>query len=283
MNESTRSGRQGTLLIIGGHEDKKGERLILKELAQRARGGSLLVATLASHNRVDELWDIYSRQFRELGVDDVVHFHIDGRAQANAAENVTLLDRARVVFFTGGDQLKITSDLAGTELCERLLRFYREDGGTIAGTSAGAAVMPETMLVSGRGGESHRIGDRLSMSPGLGKIKGVIVDQHFAERGRLGRLLAAVAQNPSALGIGIDEDTAILVEGNDEFRVIGDGAVYVLDGQGITYTNVADRARETTLAVSNMRLHALSHGHAFNLQQRVPLEAASTSPLLEPN
>ena len=268
---SAQTRKHGTLLIIGGHEDKEGDRVILKELARRANGGALLVATVASHSKVDELWEIYSQQFAELGVKDVVHLEVDSREHANAPETVALIDRASAVFFTGGDQLKITSDLGGTALCNRLSRFYFDDGGTIAGTSAGAAVMPETMLLGGRSGESQRADDKLSMSPGLGFLKGVVIDQHFAERGRLGRLLAAVALNPASLGIGIDEDTAILVEGEEEFSVLGDGAVYVIDGTEMTHTNAAQRKREGTLAVSNVRLHSLSKGYRFNLRNRKPI------------
>lgn len=265
-----KQSRRGALLIIGGHEDKKGERSILKELARRAEGGALLVATVASHSKVDELWEIYRQQFAELGVKEVVHLQVDSRERANAPETLALLDRASAIFFTGGNQLKITSDLGGTELYQRLLQFYHEDGGTIAGTSAGAAMMPETMLMSGPSGESQRAEDRLSMSPGLGLLKGVVIDQHFAERGRMGRLLAAVALNASSLGIGIDEDTAILVEG-DEFAVLGDGAVYVIDATEMTHTNVAQRRRDGTLAITNVRLHSLSDGYRFDLRHRKAL------------
>lgn len=268
---SAQARKQGTLLIIGGHEDKEGDRVILKELARRANGGALLVATIASHSKVDELWEIYSQQFAELGVKDVLHLEVESREHANAPETVALIDRASAVFFTGGDQLKITSDLGGTALCKRLSSFYHDDGGTIAGTSAGAAVMPQIMLLGGRSGESQRADDKLVMSPGLGFLQGVVIDQHFAERGRMGRLLAAVALNPASLGIGIDEDTAILVEGTDEFCVLGDGAVYVIDGTEITHTNAAQRKRKGTLAVANVRLHSLSKGYRFNLRDRTPI------------
>lgn len=266
---------KGCLLVIGGHEGKERERLILTELARRASGGALIVATAASHDKADELWDSYHRLFTELGVQEVVHLAFRSREHADAKENVALIDSASAIFFTGGDQLKLTSAIGGTRFAERMLRFYREEGGLIAGTSAGAAMMSETMLVSGRGGETHRIGEGLSMAPGLGLLPDSIIDQHFAERGRMGRLLAAVAQNPRSLGIGIDEDTAILVEGGDDFRVLGQGGVYVLDGHAMTWSNIAEAARHSALSVFDMRLHVLSHGDVFDLRTRTPVVAVA--------
>lgn len=261
----------GALLIIGGHEDKRGERVILKEVARRARGGSLLVATVASHSQADELWRLYRRQFTELGVERVEHLDVANREQADRPENLALLDHAAALFFTGGNQLRITSRIGGTALFERMRRFHQERGGLVAGTSAGAAMMPDTMLVAGRGRESMRAGDRLAMAPGLGFLKGVIVDQHFAERGRMSRLLAALAHQPGALGIGIDEDTAVLVEHPSALRVLGAGAVYVLDASGISYSNLAEAGRGSALAMCDVRLHVLGTGLGFDLQRREPL------------
>jgi cyanophycinase len=127
------------------------------------------------------------------------------------------VEQAGAIFFTGGDQLQLTSQLGGTPHCDHIQAFYYQRGGVIAGTSAGASVICETMLVSGNGEDSLKIGDTLRMAPGLGFVKDMIIDQHFAERGRIGRLLTAVAQNPRLLGVGIDEDMAILVEGEGCF------------------------------------------------------------------
>src|SRR5205823_1884326 len=134
-------------------------------------------------------------------------------------------ERSPVVFFTGGDQVRITSQLADSPVFECISRLYR-NGGTIVGTSAGAAAMPEIMLIGRRVDESNRV-STLGMAPGLGLIEGVIIDSHFAKRGRYGRLLGAVTENPHNLGIGIDEDTAIVVEAGTHFTVLGSGGVYV--------------------------------------------------------
>lgn len=267
----TRGTHAGALLIVGGHEDKEGPSTILRALVRRLDGRPLLVATLASEEP-DALWATYDPLFQRLGVDEVRHLAVSHRDHANAPETVALFDGAGGVFFTGGDQLRITSLLGGTESARRLHSLYAE-GGIVAGTSAGASMMSGTMLVGGAGAESYRIGDSLQMAPGLGLLPGAIVDQHFAERGRIGRLLGAVAQNPATLGIGIDENTAILVEGTtgaQTFRVLGAGAVTVADGSSVTYSNVADEARDRTLSLFDVRLHLLSQGDAFDLASRRP-------------
>ncbi len=173
------------------------------------------------------------------------------------------------MFFTGGDQLKITSQLGDSPIYQRIHDIYMT-GGVIAGTSAGASVMAETMMVAGAGDESHRIGSQLQMAPGFGLFPGAIIDQHFAERGRIGRLIAAVAQNPRILGVGIDEDTAVVCEGGRTLTVLGSGGVYVVDGRGVSRSNVVEDARHRTLSVFDLRVHLLSMGDEFDLATRHP-------------
>lgn len=261
--------KQGRLLVIGGHEDREGDRLILRALAEHVGGsGKLVVATIASQ-LPKEQWDDYERVFRALGVRHVHKLEIETREEAKSPQKRKVLDDAIAVFFTGGDQLKITSQIGDTPIYERLHELHRT-GGMIAGTSAGASVVCETMMVGGDGNGSNRLGIGLRMAPGLGFFKGVIVDQHFAERGRMGRLLGAVAQNPRMLGIGIDENTAILVKGHRTFTVIGDGAVYVLDGSTVSYSNIAEERVEKTLSIYDIKLHVLTQGDTFSLGDRRP-------------
>ena len=263
------SHKQGRLLIIGGHEDKKNDRLILRVLADHVgESGKLVVATVASQ-LPNEMWEEYETVFRSLGVRHVHKLSIERREEAKSAQKRKILDDATAVFFTGGDQLRITSQLGDTPVYERLDEIYHA-GGLIAGTSAGASVVCETMMVGGEGNDSHRIGTGLRMAPGLGFLKGVIVDQHFAERGRMGRLLGAVSQNPRILGIGIDENTAILVTGQRTFRVFGDGAVYVLDGSTVSYSNITEAQVEKTLSIYDVKLHVLTQGDTFDLSSRRP-------------
>ncbi|HYF02610.1 MAG TPA: cyanophycinase [Patescibacteria group bacterium] len=261
--------RNRTLIIIGGHEDKKYEKDILKEVARRVGDGKLVITTVAS-NEPDGTFEEYSRIFRSLGVKHVYDLDIRTRLEAKQPGKVKILEDANTIFFTGGDQLKITSQIGDTPIFERIHEIY-ENGGTIAGTSAGASVMCETMLVSGRGDDSLKARNSLHMGSGLGLINDIIVDQHFAQRGRIGRLLAAVAQNPRNLGIGIDENTAIIVEGNRSFKVIGENAVYVVDGSGVTTSNISEDRSDVTLALFDVKLHVLVQGDKFDLKERRPL------------
>jgi cyanophycinase len=273
VSSSTRP--KGRLILIGGAEDREGEMQILKEVAAGARRGKLAVMTAASHEP-EAMWALYQRIFHTLGVKEVVHIAIQQREDAYRPENVRLLKDARVIFFTGGDQVRITSHLGGSPLCDTLRQAY-EDGVTLAGTSAGTSCMSETMLVGGNGDESHKVGSALFMAPGLGVITNVIIDQHFAERGRIGRLLGAVAQNPRILGIGIDENTAILVN-DGRFRVLGAGAVYVIDAISESYTNVSEEGPEQVMSIFDVRLHIMSTNDVFDLATRRPSRAGAPMP-----
>lgn len=258
-----------TLIIIGGKEDRTTGAVILEEVARRVGGGKLVVSTVAMSNAPEELFEQYERAFRKLGVRHIYNLEIADRADATSDSKVRILDDATAVFFTGGDQMKITSQIGDTPIFRRINEIY-EEGGLIAGTSAGAAVMSETMLVVGGDSESHVIGESVRMAPGLGFIGGVVIDQHFMERGRVGRLMGAVAQNPKNLGIGIDEGTAIVVERGNGFYVLGAGAVYVIDGSEVTYSNIAEEAMKKTLSIYDVRIHVLSQGDRFDLIKRRP-------------
>ena len=262
----SQSGRRGCLIIIGGHEDRSpdGERRILKEVARLVKGGKLVLATVASH-KPEGYFEEYQRAFADLGIGELVELYVEDRAEAHSAEKLDVLDDAAGVFFSGGDQLRITSQIGDTAIEAKVRRLW-ERGGVIAGTSAGASVMSETMLVKGSSAETHRIGD-LHMAPGLGLMRDVIIDQHFAERGRFGRLIGAVAHNPRVLGIGIDEDTAAVVEG-DRFRVAGSGAVYIVDGEHVSHSNLAEARPERVLSMHDVRVHVLGTGDWFDLKER---------------
>jgi cyanophycinase len=257
----------GTLIIVGGREDKETDRVILKKIARCTGSGKMIIATVASEV-ADELWHDYKRIFTELGVKTIEHLTLTQPEQARMINTEKLMKGASTVFFTGGDQLKITTKIGGSPLMEALFGLYRR-GGTIAGTSAGAAVMGKTMLVGSERVESHKVGNWM-MAPGLGFLEDMLIDQHFAQRGRIGRLLGAVALNPGVLGIGIDEDTAIVVDKN-EFKVIGTNAVYVVDGRTVSYTNISEASAEKTMSMHGVTLHILASGEVFNLENRIPL------------
>lgn len=262
--------KTGPLIAIGGHEDKEGDRVILGAVAERLKGGRLVVATVASHEP-EGYFDAYREAFGALGVTDLAELYVDDREETRDPAHKAMIDNAAGIFFTGGDQLRIVSQLGDTPL-EKAVRALHARGGVVAGTSAGASAQSETMLVGGSDGESYRIGE-LRMSPGLGLIPNVIIDQHFAERGRIGRLLGAVAHNPRILGIGIDEDTAIIVDG-ERFTVIGSGAVTVVDAEHVTHSNIAEAKPQRVLSIHGVTLHALSAGDNFDLARRNPCSPA---------
>ncbi|MES2493340.1 MAG: cyanophycinase [Pseudomonadota bacterium] len=259
----------GPLIIIGGHEDKDGEKVILKEVAEHVGRRRLVVATVASRDP-EGYFDTYAKVFNDLGLHDLVELYLHDRAETCEDRVAQLFADAGGVFFTGGDQLRISSQIGDTPV-ERMVRDLHRSGGVVAGTSAGASFMSHTMLVRGASQESHRIGD-LHIATGLGLVRDVIIDQHFAERGRIGRLLGAVAQNPRLLGLGIDEDTAMIVTGT-RFRVAGSGAVYVVDGSAVTHSNIAEASSERTLSMHGVHLHVLSSGDGFDLSTRRPAAA----------
>ena len=260
---------KGSLIIIGGHEDRTGERKILRAVADRlGDDGKIVVCTVASTEPAS-IWEEYEAAFRALGVPHVFRLDVESREYASTPRAMRILEGATGVFFTGGDQLKITSQIGDTPLYSRVQEIF-EDGGVIAGTSAGASAMSETMLVANNGEASYRIKSALLMAPGLGLAQDMLIDQHFSERGRMARLIGAVSQNPRVLGTGIDEDTAIIVEHNRSFRVLGEGAVYVVDGSKVSYSNIGEEDSDRTLSSFGLSVHMLSQGDRFDLLTRTP-------------
>lgn len=264
-------GREGNLIIIGGAEDKKDKKNILKEVCSKIDGekDSLLIATVAT-SLPEEVGNEYKSIFAGLGVKNISILDVQSRNDSYNEENLELIKNASLVFFTGGDQLKITSLLGGTPLY-KAIKLSFNNGCIFVGTSAGASVMSNTMIVKGPDEDSPRK-CTLKMAPGLGLVNGVIIDQHFAQRGRIGRLLAGIAQNPESLGIGIDEDTAIMVNEKREFQVIGSGAVYVIDGSGISHVNVSEQYPDEILSIYDVKVHVLKNGDRYNLSKRHPVK-----------
>ena len=261
----------GNLIIIGGAEDKKGKKEILTRVCDciNKENDILLVATIATEYP-KEAASKYKKAFGEIGVRHIEILDISKRRDAYKKENISLIKKASLIFFTGGDQLKITSLLGGSPAYSALKEMY-DKGIYIVGTSAGASVMSGTMIIDGNNEEAPKK-CILEMSPGLGLIKNVIVDQHFDQRGRIGRLLTGVAQNPEVLGIGIDENTAIVVNKDGEILVIGEGAVYFIDGSEISYTNVSEQNNEEVLSMYNVKLHVLKNGNRKKKIKKEPFE-----------
>lgn len=269
------SETQGDLVIIGGAEDKNGDCIILREFVRRAGGikARIVVMTVATE-LPREVGDDYLRVFERLGVEDVRIVDTVTRDDASSSTHLEAIEKATGVFFTGGDQARITSILKDTEI-DKLLHKRFSEGAAIAGTSAGAAMMPDVMIVEGDSETNPRL-EIVDMDHGMGFLPGVVIDQHFAERGRLGRLLSAVAQQPVVLGFGIDENTAIVVN-NNQLEVIGEGAVTVIDVSGITHTNLDNILKDEDLALCGVKLHILPHGYRFDIASRQPIIEGTSS------
>ncbi|MBD2742799.1 cyanophycinase [Coleofasciculus sp. FACHB-1120] len=259
----------GQLVIIGGAEDKEGDCTILREFVRRAGGtkARIVVMTVATE-LPREVGENYIRVFERLGAEDVRIVDTVEREDATSATYLEAIEKATGVFFTGGDQARITSILKGTEIDKIIHRRYAE-GIVVGGTSAGAAMMPDVMIVEGDSETNPRV-EVVEMGPGMGFLPGVVIDQHFLQRGRLGRLISALAQQPAVLGFGIDENTAIAVSDN-KLEVIGEGAVTVVDESEITHSNIGEILKDEPLAVCGAKLHILPHGYKFDLKTRKPI------------
>ncbi len=260
----------GTLLIIGGAEDKTGECAVLKKFVELAGGEKArLVLVTSATGQPLAAGELYCGLFTGLGAQEVAVLNVTSRREANSPGVYEKVEKASGIFFTGGDQLRITSLLGGTQFDEALRRAHQK-GAVVAGTSAGASAMSETMIVEGEGAEAPKK-NTVQMAPGMGLIREVVIDQHFAQRGRLGRLLTAVAQHPYMLGVGIDEDTAIIVAPGGIFEVVGSQTVTVIDGKRIQETNVSELGPRAPLALTNVILHILPAGYKFDMKKRLPI------------
>jgi cyanophycinase len=270
----------GHLVIIGGHEDKQYDMDILKRFVELSGGGDARVVVITAASSVtDEMWDTYDRVFGELGVERRVHLHLRSRQDANSADHIEDMEDATGIFMTGGDQKRLLALIGGTRLDAAMHAALKLRGACIGGTSAGASAMSGHMLAQGRA-ELHPEKGSVSLGAGLGFLHKVVVDQHFSERQRLSRLLSVVAQNPYLQGIGIDEDTALVIERGVGIEVIGEGAVTVVDGRTMS-TNIAEISDRETPELIDVRLHLLPAGSKYRLPRDGEEARQIPLPLLE--
>ena len=262
----------GHLLVIGGAEDKYNERRILKKFLSLAgeEKAEVLIVPVAS-DFPEFAADVYTQAFRNLGVTNPRVLRATSRQDAFEANADELLDGVTGVFITGGDQMRLVSILGGTKFAAKLRGMVRETDMVLAGTSAGAAGMSTSMIVRGES-TSHPHKSAVRLSPGLGFLKNIIIDQHFTERGRISRLITAVSYNPYNLGIGIDENTAIILNNNGIMEVFGAGSVTIVDGSQITYNEIAEVAEQESFSVCGVQLHILRDGLVYDFIIRHPLQ-----------
>jgi cyanophycinase len=273
MNEShDREIIGGYLLVIGGAEDKYNERRILKKFLSLAGGekAEVLIVPVAS-DYPEFAADVYTQAFRNLGIANPRVLRATSRQDVVQADVDKLLDGVTGVFMTGGDQMRLVSLLGGTKLADKLRQLVRETPVVLAGTSAGAAGMSTSMIVRGES-TSHPHKNSVKLSPGLGFLKNIIIDQHFTERGRISRLITAVSYNPYNLGIGIDENTAIILDGKGGLEVFGAGSATIVDGSQITYNEIAEVDDNQPFSVCGLQLHVLRDGLVYDYLDRHPFQ-----------
>lgn len=273
MNEShDREIIGGHLLVIGGAEDKYNERRILKKFLKLAGGKNAEVLILPVASDYPEFAaDVYTQAFRNLGIANPRVLRATSRQDIVQADIEKLLDGVTGVFITGGDQMRLVSLLGGTKLAEKLRVLVRETPIVLAGTSAGAAGMSASMIVRGES-TSHPHKNSVKLSPGLGFLKNIIIDQHFTERGRISRLITAVSYNPYNLGIGIDENTAIILDGKGVLEVFGAGSATIVDGSKISYNEIAEVDDNQPFSVCGLQLHVLRDGLVYDYLERNPYQ-----------
>jgi cyanophycinase len=266
------SDTPGPLMIIGGAEDKLGRRAILREFVAASGGKDARIAVIPTASSIgDEVVEVYDALFRRLGAAEVVACRPEGREDAHDPDLVKVVDEATGVFMTGGNQLKLSAVICGTPVGDAVLRAHAR-GAVVGGTSAGASIQSSHMVAFGTGGATPK--QRMTqVAAGLGLLTTTVIDQHFDQRNRYGRLLMIVAQSPQLLGIGVDEDTCATVTLEDDhevLRVSGRGAVTILDPAALV-TNSYEAKRSSPLLASGVVLHVLPAGTGFDLTDRMLL------------
>jgi cyanophycinase len=260
-------------MVIGGAEDKIRDRVILNRFCALAGGEDGIVVVISTASSLGFVaGERYREVFTGLGISEVRPLHAMTRQQANDPGYVRQIEGATGIFLTGGNQLRLSSTIGGTLLAEAVLERFR-DGAVVAGTSAGASAMSSHMIAFGASGGTpkHRMA---ALAAGLGVLPSVIVDQHFQQRNRYGRLLSVIAQNPSLLGLGVDEDTAGVVGPDGVMEVIGRGSVTIVDGS-TAETDAWDVHGHRPVMISGVTLHALPAGYKFDLRRRQRVQATN--------
>ena len=257
---------RGWIVPIGGAENKENDRHILERFVRVSGGAEADIVVIPTASRMNETGTRYEKLFAELGAARVTVMDFDTRRDCQEPGRLERLEDATGIFFTGGNQLRLTTLLGGTPVA-KLIRSRNASGVTVGGTSAGASILSEHMIAFGDEGSSV-ISGSVRLAPGLGLTNRFIIDQHFRQRDRLGRLLTALAYNPFAVGIGLDEDTAAFIGPDETVEIEGSGGVTIVDGADVSYTSVDAVEEGRAVCMLGLRLHILVAGATFNLHTR---------------
>ncbi len=271
MSPARSEGVRGYIIPVGGAEEKIGNVAILRRFVALCGNGSGRIAIIPTASEVTETGGRYEKLFPELGAGAASVVPIQSRADCDRQEHLDALDAADGIFLTGGNQLRLSTMIGGTPVAKAIRRRNAE-GVHVAGTSAGAAFLCEHMIAFGREGGSPRA-KAVTLAPGIGLTNRIVIDQHFRQRDRLGRLLAALAYNPFAIGIGLDENTAAFIGPDETLEVVGGGALTIVDPSELEFSSMARVRKNDPVCLIGLRLHILDNGSTFNLHTRVAAAA----------
>jgi cyanophycinase len=267
---------RGWIVPIGGAENKENNPHILERFVRVSGGSDADIVVIPTASRMHETGPRYEKLFQDLGAAQVAVMDFDTRRDCQEPGRLRRLEQATGIFFTGGNQLRLTTLLGGTPVA-KLIRSRNAHGVTVGGTSAGASILSEHMIASGDEGSSV-ISGSVRLAPGLGLTNRFIIDQHFRQRDRLGRLITALAHNPFAIGIGLDEDTAAFIGPDETLEVEGSGGVTVVDASDVSFSSIGEVSEGQPVCVLGLRLHILVTGATFNLHTRLAAPGGLVQP-----
>ncbi len=264
---ATENTERGYIIPIGGGEDRVKEMQIHRKFVELSGGEDAYIVVIPTASMLEETGPDYHRIFTELGAGTVEFLPISRRADCDNPEFSEMLDQATGVFITGGNQLRLSAILGGTLVAQKIRRSNAA-GMPVAGTSAGASIMSEHMVAGGSSNSAPAEGN-ITLAPGMGLTNAVIIDQHFTQRNRLGRLLTASSFNPFLIGLGIDEDTAAFIGPDNVLEVVGSGTVTVVDANHLTHSSMWDARRGESISLLGLRLDVLGEGCRYDLTARM--------------
>lgn len=264
-NETDNSTR-GYIIPIGGAEEKLHSPEILDRFVEICGGKTAKIGIIPTASELEDTGRNYEKLFRKLGIRHARVLQIIHREDCRKQEHLDYISAADGIFMTGGNQLRLSTTLGGTPVAQ-MIRRRNAEGMHVAGTSAGAAFMPEHMIAGGLEGSTPSP-DMVTMAPGLGLTNSFIIDQHFRQRDRLGRLLTALAYNPFAVGVGLDEDTAAFIRPGDDLEVVGSGGITIIDPTHLSYSSMDRARRGEPVSLIGIGLHVLIAGGRFNIKSR---------------
>lgn len=258
--------KRGFIVPIGGAEDKEGASSILRRFLDVSGGEGSRIVIIPTASQLEDTGRRYEKLFRKLGADEAKALPLASRDDATKREWLEYIEAANGIFVTGGNQLRLSTILGGTPVAQAIRRANAR-GVAVGGTSAGAAILSEHMIAYGTEGHAPRAGE-VTLVPGFGLTNRIMIDQHFRQRDRLGRLLCALAYNPFAVGIGLDEDTAAFIDHERKITVVGTGAITIIDASELTHSSIAEAKEGHAVCMTNIRLHVLTEGGTFDLETR---------------